>query len=243
VILLANVDGDRYCVPLSVASSPPDDAGPRVARLGAATVYDAHWDPDFGRLLLAAIASGAILAGVTGRFCCRRVEPWDAPSAAEIAAMPVRPLAGEQSNTSLVFARALILKSIRRPQVGINPDFEIAHFLTTRTGFPHAARLYGGIDYVDRAGGTATVAVLQRFVENAGDGWAYTLAGLHRLCESIERDDEPVTPLPVPAERHVAERAGDVIAAIRTLGVVTGQLHAALAADPSLPLQPGTDHR
>jgi maltose alpha-D-glucosyltransferase/alpha-amylase len=235
VILLVNVDGDRYCVPLSVASSPPADARPRVARLGAETIYDAHWDPDFGRLLLAAIASGAILAGVTGRFCCRPVEPWDAPSAAEIAAMPVRPLAGEQSNTSLVFDRALILKSIRRPQAGINPDFEIAHFLTTRTGFPHAARLYGGIDYADRAGGTATVAVLQRFVENAGDGWAYTLAGLHRLCESIERDGEPVAPLRGSAERHVVGLAGDVIAPVRTLGVVTGQLHAALAADPSLP--------
>jgi len=235
LVLLVNVDGDRYCVPVSVMSSPPADARARVARLGAETICDAHWDPDFGRLLLAAMTSGRVLAGVTGRLCCRRVEPWDGPSAAEIAAMPVRPLAGEQSNTSLLFDRALIAKSIRRPQPGINPDFEITHFLTTRTGFPHAARLHGWIDYADGAGRTETVAVLHRFVENAGDGWMYTLAGLRRFCESIERDGESATPPPASAERRVAALAGDAFAQLRILGVVTGQLHTALATDPSLP--------
>jgi maltose alpha-D-glucosyltransferase/alpha-amylase len=230
LLTLLKVDGDRYYVPLAVSASPPDDARVRVAQLGQQTLYDAHWEPEFGRLLLSGIGGGECFAGGRGRFSCRAMGP-PLPDAGE---MPVHPLSAEQSNTSVLFDRVLIMKSIRRPQPGINPDFEITHFLTRRTTFPHVARLAGWIDYADQDGQAATIAVLQRFVENAGDGWDYVLGGLRRFCESLERENAAGDASGAAAERSVGAIAGGLIGELQSLGRVTGELHAALASDTSL---------
>ncbi|HEV8441053.1 MAG TPA: hypothetical protein VGT40_23440 [Methylomirabilota bacterium] len=231
LLLLVNVDGDRYYVPLSATPGPPEDPRRQVARFGEQTIRDAHWDPDFGRLLLAMMASGVTVAAGAGRFAGRPMPPWPGPSPGEMAALPVCPLGGEQSNTSLVFDRVLILKSFRRPRVGINPDFEITHFLSARRRFAHVAPLEGWIDYAGPNGEAATIAVLQRFVDNGGDGWEYTLAGLRRLCEAIERAGEAGA----AAEPLLDGLDGNLLADARTLGAVTGGLHAALASDPASP--------
>jgi predicted trehalose synthase len=73
-------------------------------------------------------------------------------------------ISGEQSNTSIVFDRRLILKSIRRPQGGINPELEVLHFLTSRTHFSHVPRLAGWIEYVGPSGQVATLGLLQEFI-------------------------------------------------------------------------------
>jgi maltose alpha-D-glucosyltransferase/alpha-amylase len=234
LLVLLNVDGDRYYVPLSATPRPPNDVRRRVAQCGELTICDAHWDPDFARLLLQAIASSATLVGSSGRFWCRPMEPWSGPPAGDIASGPVRPLEGEQSNTSLLFDRALILKSIRRPQDGINPDLEITRFLTSRTTFPDAAQVAGWIEYAHREAPAATIAVLQHFVENTGDGWEYMLAGLRHLCEVRERDGEIGVRPSAAAARGPCGRADDLVEQIRALGTVTGGLHAALASDSSL---------
>jgi len=127
--------------------------------------------------------------------------------------------------------RAVILKSIRRPQPGVNPDVEVLGFLARRTGFRHVPPLAGWIDYLDAQENRATVAVLQGFVENAGDGWRYALAGLDALCEVLESPPglEPAPPL----EARIATLAAPLIGDVKRLGVVTGGLHAALASDPN----------
>src|SRR5262249_7648313 len=135
LLLLLNVDGERYYVPLCATASARDEPRHQVAQCGRQTVCDAHGDPDFGRALLSLIASGGTVEGTRGCFIGRSVHPWSGPPPAEALAMPVRTLGGEQSNTSLLFDRALILKSFRRPQDSVNPEVEITHFLTSRTQF------------------------------------------------------------------------------------------------------------
>ncbi len=228
LLLLLSVDSDRYYVPLSLSPEPGPGVGEPVASLGAETIIDAHSDATFGRRLLGAIASGRVLAGHAGHFRFRPMPPWTGPGDDEIESLAVRRLSGEQSNTSIVFDRALILKSLRRPGSGINPDLEIMHFLTSRTSFPHVPRLRGWIEYADRAGETAIVAVLQHFIDNLGDGWRYTLAALRRLCDWL--DQSPAAP-----EEVAQQLTGSLAREMCELGVVTGGLHAALASDPSLP--------
>jgi trehalose synthase-fused probable maltokinase len=229
LLVLVNVDGERYYVPLSVAPSGANDSARQVAQFDGHEIVDAHWDPDFGRLILSSIAARDTLRGASGRFVFRPMVPWSGPSEGALAGMSIRPHEGEQSNTSLFFDRALILKSIRRPQTGINPEFEITHALTSRTSFDHVARLAGWVDYADRDDRTATVGVVQFFVENVGDGWKYTLAALHRACE---------TDTPFSSDLTSRSFAGDLTADIRTLGAVTGGLHAALASDLSPDFRP-----
>ena len=81
--------------------------------------------------------------------------PGAVPGGRDATAIDVRRLSGEQSNTSIAIGRELILKSLRRPRPGVNPEIEITQFLTAR-GFPHVPRLVGWMDYAVADGETAT---------------------------------------------------------------------------------------
>lgn len=214
LLVLLDVDRDRYYVPVTLSAAAA--AGPAIARAGADAVVDAHDDPRLGRRLLAAIAAGGRLAGHAGRFRFEATRGWPFP--ADPDAEPVRRLSGEQSNTSLVVGGRLVLKSLRRPQPGVNPDLEVTRFLTTRTTFRHVPRLAGWMEYED-ANGPATLGLLQEFVDNRGDGWTHVLAALTARAEAPGARPEP-GPDPLVEDLH-------------RLGAITGGLHAALASDPS----------
>ncbi|HET9853795.1 MAG TPA: hypothetical protein VFR53_01975 [Methylomirabilota bacterium] len=207
VLLLLAVDGDPYYVPVTVSA----DAAPEVAiaHADADAVVDAHDDPRFGRRVLAAIASGLSLDGRRGRFALRPTAGWAFPANPDVLA--TRRLTGEQSNTSVVIGD-LVLKSLRRPPPGLNPDLEITRFLTTRTAFRHVPRLAGWAEYAG-AGEPATLAVLQEFVPNAGDGWTHVVSALARRGADVARGSDPL------------------LDEVWRLGEITGGLHAALASD------------
>ncbi len=231
LLLLLRVDGERYYTPLSVSAAGEFVAADVAGSLEGETLIDAHAEPSFGRKLLAAIGAERQLPGRTGRFACHGLPSRAAPTVDET--VTVRRISGEQSNTSIVFDRSLILKSIRRPQSGINPELEILHFLTSRTRFSHVPRLAGWTEYLSPSGEVATLNLLQDFIENDGDGWRYTLATLEDLCDALERimgngGTEA-------ANDQIASMAGPLTRDIRELGAITGGLHAALASDPLLP--------
>ena len=214
VLLLLDVDGDRYHVPVAVAP----EAGPAatMARLDGGAVVDAHDDPRFGRRILAAVAGDRRLAGRAGRFAFHPTPGWVFPP--DLDMLTARRHAGEQSNTSVVLGGGLVLKTLRRPQPGLNPDLEITRFLTTRTPFRHVPRLAGWVEY-EGPDGPATLAVLQEFVANAGDGWRHVVTTLR---DRLTAAPDPPGPDPL---------IGD----LGRLGAITGGLHAALASDGTDP--------
>ena len=79
----------------------------------------------------------------------------------------------------------LVLKTLRRPQTGLNPDVEVTRFLTIRTGFRHVPRLAGWGEY-EGADGSATLAVLQEFVVNVGDGWKHVVGALRARVTTFD---------------------------------------------------------
>jgi maltose alpha-D-glucosyltransferase/alpha-amylase len=210
LLMLVDVDDDRYYVPVTLSSSAA--AEDTMARSSDESVVDAHDDPRFARRALAAMAAGRDVAGQAGRFAFRSTPGWLFPSDPE--RVPAARHRGEQSNTSVMLGSELMLKSLRRPQPGLNPDLEIARFLTTRTAFREVPRLAGWVEY-DGRGGTFSLAVLQEFVSNSGDGWKHVLAGLRQRGAAIERAPDPL------------------LDDVRHLGTITGGLHVALASDPS----------
>jgi len=214
VLLLLDVDGDRYHVAVTVAA---DAAPPAVmARLDGAAIVDAHDDPRFGRRVLAAIAAGRRFDGSAGRFAFHPTPGWSFPPDPD--AVEARRHAGEQSNTSVFLGGGLVWKTLRRPQPGLNPDLEITRFLTTRTSFRHVPRLAGWAEH-EGADGPATLGVLQEFVANRGDGWKHVLSALRgRLGAGPARSG--LDPL---------------VEEMRRLGTITGGLHAALASDAADP--------
>jgi len=191
---------------------------------------DALEDPTFRTALLQGIRSGATLAGQNGTFYLR-------PTAAAAALVPAPgtpaiPVAGEQSNTSVVFGSEIILKLFRKVETGINPDDEIPRFLTDATSFRGVPPLIGSIEY-EAAGERTTLAIVQVYVQSDGDAWTLIQQRLHDYFTAAGGNGAE----PDPAFSR-ALAAADAKEADR-LGRLTAQLHLALASAPAgTPLAP-----
>lgn len=213
---------------IAIARVTLDDGGtehyalPLGASPAAGEVADALDDPRFCRALLDLIARGAPRPGQRGEI---RGAPTSAFPPGLGPDLPVRRLGGEQSNTSVAFGDAVIVKHFRRLAAGINPEAEMTRFLTERARFAHTPRLFGHLDY--RCDGvTTTLAVAQEFVAGARDGWQWMLAALGDFYDRARGAPGP------PAAEQVLALAGSTLGALGRLGTVTAALHRALAADP-----------
>jgi maltokinase len=173
------------------------------------TLYDAPHDPRLAALLLERLR----VPGRTGRLRFTTE-----PSAQFPPGLTPRVSTAEQSNTSVVYGDAYILKLFRRVSPGANPDLELSLALA-RAGSRRVAEPVawfeaeglaepGGGDAAGASGGPtaepATLGVLQRFLPGSSDGWALALA-------SVAED-------------------GDFRAEAGALGRATAEVHAALAA-------------
>ncbi|WP_026443322.1 maltose alpha-D-glucosyltransferase [Pseudacidobacterium ailaaui] len=136
--------------------------------------------------------------------------------------MSARLSSAEQSNSSVIFGERMIMKCFRRSEVGTNPDTEISAFLTEHTGFRSIAPFGGWLEYVRPDGARSTLAMLQGFVSNDGDGWTWTLDRLekyYRFC--AEKTDEGA------ALGFIRQ---DYLEAAQKLGQLTAAMHKALAS-------------
>jgi maltose alpha-D-glucosyltransferase/alpha-amylase len=201
------------------------------ARVGALT--DAFADESFSQALLGAIGTETEIACARGKIRCRHTSTF-----AELRGPPEEPLAmgapsTQASNTNVRFGDRLFLKAYRLLRPGINPELEMGRFLTEVARFPNAVPLAGSIEYSGADGSVMTLALLQGYVENQGDGWVYTLDYLERF---LEQNRAAAQPLPPPVELH-----GGYLALTRILGQRTAELHRALATpggDPAFDPEP-----
>lgn len=127
------------------------------------------------------------------------------PQLEHLADTDIRPIAGEQSNSSIIFGDGAIGKLFRRIQPGVNPDLEIGEHLMQVGSFAHAADLFGVVE-LTLDGQRIDIAALQAFVPNVGDGWTWLLGELAQ-----------------------ADRRDALIEDIRILGTRTGEMHLVLA--------------
>jgi len=182
---------------------------------------DAFADETFCRALVQAIGARDTLACEHGNIHFSPTAAFTALTGADALTLPVRAPGTQGSNTAVVLGERLFLKGYRRLQSGIQPELEIGRFLTEVVKFPNAVPVAGAVEYVASDGSTSTLALLQAYVENQGDGWNYTVAYLERFLEECRA---AVTPVEPPAQAH-----GAYLVLMRTLGQRTGELHKALA--------------
>ncbi|HET7128078.1 MAG TPA: phosphotransferase [Gaiellaceae bacterium] len=163
--------------------------------------FDALGDDAHARTLLQLMRAGETVQAAEGFVEFAGIGEVADPRAARL-------IEGEQSNSSVVFDDALILKVFRRVEAGINPELELLRFLT-EAGFANIADLAGWYAY----GGAqmeATLGIMQRFVANGEDGW-------ERALDAIVAGDEAF------------------FDTLRRLGEVTGRMHTVLGSDPTDP--------
>ncbi|THA58202.1 maltokinase [Streptomyces sp. A0958] len=188
---------DCYQLLLGVRSAPPQHLAPALigrvpdGPLAGLTVYDGLHDPRLASLLLERLRTPGRLGAV--RFD-RGAEPIPED-------LPPRVLDTEQSNSSLVYGNAYILKIFRRVFPGTNPDLELPLALS-REG---CGRVPAPVAWFEAATPERlTLGVLQPYLRGAQDGWQLALRAL--------------------ATGH------DFLAEARALGRATAEVHTALAA-------------
>lgn len=206
---------------------------------------DALTDEVFLTGLLDAIANGLTWRGARGQvraiFTPALTSLWPASQG------PLRPVLmnAEQSNSSVVYEKRLVLKIFRRLEEGRNPDLEIGSFLTAKTSFRNVPPLAGHVEYLNEAGNSTALAILQGYVANQGDAWRFTLKSLAEYYENAPRlgalganhlPGEPLLTLSGEAIPDEAKRRiGPYLEAAALLGRRTAELHLALASVPEEP--------
>lgn len=225
-VALAAAPTERYFLPWVVNAT---NAAAPIAVVetpgGSVALSEAFDAPGWCAALVGHMANGATLAGQRGAFRCTATHVLTPGVLRDTTA---KRLGAEQSNTSLRLGAELICKFFRKLQPGLNPDLEVAHFLTTRTTFRHTPLLAGAMSY-EAPDFEASVALVQTFVPNVGDAWAFTLGHLRELRADVAGG------VSADVTAFVAQRSAHYLAAARRLGEITAALHLALASDPTTP--------
>ncbi|MFF3160645.1 maltokinase N-terminal cap-like domain-containing protein [Streptomyces sp. NPDC003273] len=134
--------------------------------LAGLAVYDALHDPRSAHLLLERLRH----PGSAGPLCFETAPALELPGG-----LPPRLLDAEQSNSSIVYGDAYILKLFRRIQPGVNPDLEVPGALAAQG----CARVPAPVAWFSTtAPRPATLGVLQPFLPDATDGWTLALRAL-----------------------------------------------------------------
>jgi maltose alpha-D-glucosyltransferase / alpha-amylase len=138
------------------------------------------------------------------------------------APLTISQTAGQSSNTTVRVGEMFFLKFYRRLQSGINPEVEIGRYLTEVIRFPNIVPVAGTAEYRNTDGTPVTLALLQAFVMNQGDGWDYTVNYLTRFLEDRRSDAA------VAEDVH-----GAYLELVKTLATRTAELHRALSTPTS----------
>ena len=248
---------ETYAIPMVRISSEGQASSLRIhpdRSFAEIILKDALTDQQFLAHLLDAIANRASWPGIKGQV---RAVP---TSALEFLWRPVHgPITpslmnAEQSNSSVVYDKRLVLKMFRRVEAGLNPDLEIGVFLMEKSSFRNVPPLAGYIEYVDEHGATSSLGMLQGYVANQGDAWQFTLRALAEYYEAVSQSNAAgageipraslvaLSGQPVPDEAR--RRIGAYLESAALLGRRTAELHLALASradDPDFAPQPSSE--
>ncbi|PYL26193.1 MAG: alpha-amylase, partial [Verrucomicrobia bacterium] len=229
---------ETYTVPVKIASG---DAARAVSQSASHAViarfagseetilFDAIWDAKFRSQLFETIVQHQIMKGHAGDLVGTAGKMLEANH--QVTSGKSQVLAGEQSNSSMLFDNKFFLKIYRKLEDGVNPDVEITRFLTERANFPNVPAFVGALEYRREKSEPTVVCLLQTAVANEGDGWALTLDAVGRYYERVLGRKADLQNQTTPPGPLLDELIGGVYPEkAKLLGQRTGELHLAVAS-------------
>ncbi len=214
----------------------------RVAGPAAGVLFDASQDSAFATAALDCFQRNCALPTSAGaEVVFRSLSAFAGVRGDPNEVLPVRPLTGEQANTSLGFGDRLVLKLYRYFEEGPHPEVEIGQLLTEKMGHVHSAPIAAVLEFRCTDRQTAAVGVLHGYSIHESDAWQLALdelSGFHDRVLSLTvppphdhprlariMDWEQTSPSP---ELQLA--IGTVLEDAEILGRRTAELHAILAS-------------
>jgi maltose alpha-D-glucosyltransferase / alpha-amylase len=235
-----------YVLPLAFAPAGPEGAElPEGAlahlelKTGRGVLFEAVYSTTFLKQLLNMIigrkrvtTTGGRLLPVSGTFLRRIAE--------QQADLEPRLLRVEQSNTSILYGGKLILKLYRRTEEGVHPDAEVVSYLSEKARYTHIPPFAGSMEFKKGGREPILLALMQEFIPNQGDAWAYSLSAVGRYYDQVLAKRSTLTEMPA-LPRSILDAAeidppplmeelisGLYLQMIELLGVRTAELHLAL---------------
>ncbi|NOT76450.1 MAG: maltose alpha-D-glucosyltransferase [Cyclobacteriaceae bacterium] len=151
----------------------------------------------------------------------------------------------DSSNTAILYNDQYFFKFYRKIEKEINPDLEIARFLSENTNFRNSPKYSGSVEYRDDEGKTIVFGLLQEKVDNQGDAWNMTIDSVGRFYERVmAKAKKEKLPKLINKPAITFEEAPELLQEfigrgfyerVVRLGQRTAEMHLALASDTSNP--------
>jgi maltose alpha-D-glucosyltransferase/alpha-amylase len=225
LLTILGVGNGAYFLPMALAWEEEEEQVRQLAQstlvrvrqqANVGVVGDAMADAGFCRNVVKAIGEHRSLPTGKGTIRFTPTAAYRAIAGDDLAALSVGRLQAQSTNTSVVLSERLFLKCYRHLRPGVNPELEVGRFLTEVAEFRNCVPVAGALEYVAAEKEPVTLALLQAYVPNQGDGWSYTLEYLQRYIET---------------QRGTAAASHEpYLLLIQTLATRTAELHRALGA-------------
>jgi maltose alpha-D-glucosyltransferase/alpha-amylase len=224
LLTILDVGRGTYFLPMALAWEDDEEHVRQLAQstivrvrqqANVGVVGDAMADEGFCRNVVKAIGESRGVATGHGSMRFAPTSMYQEIAGGDLAGLTVGRLQAQSTNTSVTLSERLFLKCYRNLRPGVNPELEVGRFLTEVARFPNCVPVAGAVEYLSGHGEPATLALLQAYVPNQGDGWSHTLDYLQRYLE---------TQRGTPVANHAA-----YLLLIQTLATRTAELHRALA--------------
>lgn len=148
----------------------------------------------------------------------------------------------EQSNTSIIYNDAFILKFFRRIYADKNPDYEMSRFLSDKKDFKNTPPYLGSMNIIDSENTNITIGLMQKLVANNGDAWEYFLKELNVIYASIDSkkiDFKELPDIEIFKRKKIAELPPQIVDwiglnllnKIQLLAKRTAEMHIALGSE------------
>jgi maltose alpha-D-glucosyltransferase/alpha-amylase len=204
-------------------------------------VCDAVYDTAFHQTLIQLITGRRIIIGKQGKIRAYSGKYFRKLRRKAMTFENSRLMGVEQSNSSIIYEKDIVLKLFRKLDEGVNPDLEVGKYLTEETNFTNIPAFCGAIEFQQNDHSMITLGILYPFIQSVGNAWTYSQDALGRYYEralSKIGELDKIPPLPASLFDKLEQDIPGIfqelidtpyIEMIGLLGKRTAELHLALA--------------